>query len=166
MAYSASTGHWATVDYTSEARKYCLESSNCYLLTPGLVGAYWLQYGYTPPYCAAHCYPGPPVPYQNIYTGRWIDGSSAPQASPTNLLDLDSPTLTRPVCPPLRFAQGDPYDYYFLGHVRGPAGRAPNRLRHTGASCWPGVCRACKYDSPARRIQSKTVFISVVTPRC
>ena len=107
-AYSLSNGNWESLNSST----YC--QGNCGG-TPvaGVAGDYWLAWSWTQGYCPEHCGPPTPAVYQNIYTGQW---RALPQdLSSTNLLDPDSPTLTRRACRPVQVSGGNFYDFYFHG---------------------------------------------------
>jgi hypothetical protein len=112
--YSPTRGTWTAVTPAPSIESMCPPGTGstphgiiCEI-TPADVGTRWIEYYVLPLQ--------PPITYeyQNIATGQVVDsGISAPDAgslvTATTSIDLDSPSLTKPICSPLRNPSG-PFD--------------------------------------------------------
>jgi hypothetical protein len=115
--YSLARGGWTSVDYSAQVARLCDDDmpGTCELV-PVAVGADWLELAIEIPWgdCTPECVAG--YGFLNIRSGAWrqtdpfpvaqqhapIRSASLPGLSATRMLDLDSPSLSEPVCRPLR----------------------------------------------------------------
>lgn len=76
------------------------------------IGSHWVEHQIASdqPCSDGHVGCGPPTyRYDNLKTGRY---RSRPQTSSTRILDLNSPTLTQSICPPLQVPPGGVVNVY------------------------------------------------------
>jgi hypothetical protein len=89
--YNLANATWTSVTPAASVQTYCASASMSQC-TPVAVGADWIEFDET----CYHC--GDTYVFQNIRTGEVVHGSNS-----TNYVnDLNSPSLTKPVCRPLR----------------------------------------------------------------
>jgi hypothetical protein len=110
-----------------------LSSAGGYGWVPVAIGDYWIHFTGN---CGYHC--GPTLDaFLNIQSGQLIDTSQGVVAGAgSELPDLDSPLLGRPICAPLTLPEGSSVAFYGrFAVVRGPHGtyleRCGSRLRRS-----------------------------------
>lgn len=121
LLYSLASKTWETVSPTPDGE-------------PTGIGADWIEYVYNPCDGIEHCEPQQEEDFQNLQTGK---PAGAYKLNSTTVLDLNSPTLTRRLCTPVRVPRGGVvmsfYGRFAAVLASGPADRAVPYLERCGS---------------------------------